>query len=339
MKHVYRPLLRSLIALVLCVGMSGTGARQAPEVPGIGVIVRPAQSQLDEETFQTRLVARALASLGYAIEPTMRTPYAEAHRAVASGEATFLADHWDPLHAPFFAAAGGVTRLSMGGTLTDQAVQGYLIDRKSAEAQGIRGLGQLREARLARLFDTDGDGKADLAGCNPGWGCRQIIDHQLAAFDLTDTVTHHHGPYETLIEQVIERHRGGQPVLYYAWTPYWVSSVLVPGRDVIWLTVPFSSRPGDTDRSRTALPDGTDYGFALNTIRILVNRRFAEAHPDAMTLFRLMRLPARDISAQNLRMHHGESSDADIERHVSEWIARHRVTWEGWLQQARAAAP
>jgi glycine betaine/proline transport system substrate-binding protein len=38
---------------------------------------------------------------------------------------------------------------------------------------------------VAALFDGDGDGKADLIGCNPGWGCEGAINHHLDAFGLT----------------------------------------------------------------------------------------------------------------------------------------------------------
>jgi len=337
MSRLPRSLLRPLIAL-LFTGIAGPCASQAGSTPGHDVPVRAAQSLLDEESFQTRLVLRALAALGYSPEPVLRVSYEAAHRAVAGGQATFMADHWDPLHAPFFGAAGGERRLMTLGTLTEHALQGYLVDRRSAELLGVHDLAQFRDPNIARHFDTDGDDRADLAGCNPGWGCQRIIDHQLRAYDLSDTVTHHAGPYESLMTDVIARQAAGRSVLYYTWTPNWVSDVLVPGRDVVWLTVPFSSQPGIADPTRTALGDGTDYGFQPNTIRIVANRTFAEAHPDARRLFELIRLPNGDIAAQNLRMHKGESSEADVERHVGEWIAEHRVSWEGWLRQAREAA-
>lgn len=337
MSRLLRSSIRPLFTLLFA-AVAGPGFSQSAMAPGEGVRIRPAQSQLDEESFQTRLVCRALKALGYTIEPVARSAYAEAHRRVARGEATFMADHWDPLHTSFYEAAGGHRLLLKTGPLTRDAVQGYLIDRKTAEALGIRNLAQLRDPMLARHFDMDGDGKADLVGCEPGWGCRDIIDHQLGAYQLSDTVTHHTGPYNTLMARLIERQRQGLPVLYYTWSPNWVSDVLVPGRDVTWLTVPFSSAPGQTSPTRTALGDGTDYGFELNSIRIVVNRAFASAHPDALRLLERLRLPARDISAQNLRRHRGESSDEDIERHVTEWIDQHRVTWENWLREARQSA-
>ncbi|MCQ4504704.1 proline/glycine betaine ABC transporter substrate-binding protein ProX, partial [Vibrio parahaemolyticus] len=70
------------------------------------------------------------------------------------------------------------------------AAQGYLIDKNTAEKYGITNIGQLKDPKLAKLFYANGDGKADLTGCNPGWGCEIVVEHQLYAFKLRDTVTH-----------------------------------------------------------------------------------------------------------------------------------------------------
>ncbi len=125
------------------------------------------------------------------------------------------------------------------GVYSDNAAQGYLIDKKTAEAHNITNIAQLQDPKIAKLFDADGDGKADLTGCNPGWGCEAMIEHHLDAYKLRDTVTHQQGTYSALIADTITRYKSGKPMLYYTWTPYWVSNELKPGKDVVWLEVPF----------------------------------------------------------------------------------------------------
>ena len=69
-----------------------------------------------KETFQTLLVSRALTRLGYAAQAIKEVDYPLAHLAdlaplaIASGEATFMVDHWDPLHADFYKGVGGVAK-------------------------------------------------------------------------------------------------------------------------------------------------------------------------------------------------------------------------------------
>jgi glycine betaine/proline transport system substrate-binding protein len=113
---------------------------------------------------------------------------------------------------------------------------------------------------------------------------------------------------------------------------------MVPGRDVVWLQVPFSALPGERKGVDTMLPSGQNYGFQANNQRIIANLKFARENPAAAKLFSIMRLSANDISAQNLRMRDGEKSPADIERHADAWIKAHQETCDGGIQEALQAA-
>lgn len=309
----------------------------AAELPGKGVSVQPLKSSIAEETFQTLLVMKALEKLGYEVEPIKEIEYAAGHIAIANGDATFLADHWDPLHVDFFEKAGGDGKLFREGVYSGGALQGYLIDKKTADKHQIKSIDQLKDPKIAALFDANGDGKADLAGCNPGWGCEKVIEHHLDSYGLRDSITHNQGSYGAIIADSIARYKQGESIFYYTWTPYWVSGVLVPGKDVSWLQVPFSSLPGARKDVDTSLPDGSNYGFEANTQRIIANREFAEANPSAAKLFSIMRLSSNDISAQNLRMRDGEKSAEDIERHANAWIKANQKLFDGWVEEAGKA--
>ena len=137
--------------------------------------------------------------------------------------------------------------------------------------------------------------------------------------------------------KAIARYKAGKPILYYTWTPHWVSAVLRQGKDVIWLKVPFSALPGERAGVDTELPNGDNYGFEINSMRIVANRGFAEQNPVAAKLFEIMKLPIQDISVQNMKMREGEVSPRDIERHVTEWIESHQALFDSWLSIALAA--
>lgn len=322
-------------ASVISLALIAPGA-MAADLPGKGIKVQPLKSSLAEETFQTLLVMKGLEKLGYTVEPIKELEYATGHLALANGDATFLASHWDPLHAEFYKSAGGDAKLWRKGAYSTNGVQGYLIDKKTAEQHKITHLDQLKDPAIAKLFDTNDDGKADLTGCTPGWGCEAAIEHHLTAYKLRDSVTHVQGSYPALMADTIARFKAGKPILYFTWMPYWVSAELRPGQDVVWLQVPFSAQPGSS--ADTALPDGKNYGFGLNIQRIVANKQFTDANPAAAKLFELMQLPVADINAQNLAMYKGQNKAADMERHTNGWIKAHQKTFDGWIQQALAAA-
>ncbi|QXL85373.1 glycine betaine/L-proline ABC transporter substrate-binding protein ProX [Comamonas sp. NLF-1-9] len=329
--------LRRLLVLATAASTFALAA-SAADLPGKGVKVLPLKSSIAEETFQTLLVMKALEKLGYEVQPIKEVEYPTAHIAIGNGDATFLADHWNPLHADYYKNAGGDAKLYREGIFSANAAQGYLIDKKTADAHKISNIAQLKDPAIAKLFDSDGDGKADLTGCNPGWGCEAVIEHQLTAFDLRKTVTHQQGSYSALIADTITRYKAGKPILYYTWTPYWVSNELKPGKDVVWLEVPFSSLPGEQKGLDTKLPNGKNYGFVVNNQQIVANKAWCDANPAAAKLFAVMQLPIADINAQNFLMSQGQNKAADIERHTDQWIKAHQETFDGWIAQARAAA-
>jgi glycine betaine/proline transport system substrate-binding protein len=331
-----RRFTRTLLACALLA--AGLPAHAADPLPGKGVQVLPLQSSLAEETFQTLLVTRALKKLGYEVLPIKEVEYPMAHIAVANGDATFMANHWNPHHAEFYKSAGGDAKLSRKGVYAAGAAQGYMIDKKTADQYKITHLGQLSDPQLARLFDTTGDGKADLVGPSAGWGGEAVVNHQLSAFKLQGTVRYTQGNYPALISETIARFKAGKPVLFYAWTPYWLSNVLRAGQEVVWLEVPFSAMPGVQAGTDTRMPNGKNYGFPLNNEYIVANRQFVEQNPVAAKLFETMSLPIHDISLQNRLMRDGENRQQDIERHTDAWIKAHQKTFDGWIAQARAAA-
>lgn len=310
----------------------------ANDLPGKGVSVQPLQSSVAEETFQTLIVNRAMEALGYDVKPTKEVDYNVAYTSIARGDATYLAVHWFPLHADKYDMAGGDDNFYRKGHYVSGGAQGYLIDKKTANQYGITNIEQLKDPKIAALFDADGDGKADLTGCNPGWGCEMVLNHQIKAYGLEDTVAHNQGNYAALISDTISRFKNGHPVLYYTWTPYWVSGVLVPNEDVVWLEVPFSSLPGQRAETDTSLPNGKNYGFEMNSMRIVANKTFAEENPAAAKLFEVMKLDINAVSAQNMMMNQGKNSTADIESHVNGWIKANQAQFDQWVSQAKTAA-
>lgn len=307
----------------------------AGSLPGEGITVQAVQSPIAEESFQTIIINEALKELGYQVEDIKEVDYSAGYTSIANGDATYMAVSWYPLHNSMYKNAGGDEAFYRKGHYIKGAAQGYLVDKKTADKYGIDNLGDFKDPKIAALFDTDGDGKADLTGCQAGWGCEGVIEHQLDAFNLRDRITHKQGQYAAIISDTIARYKEGDSIFYYTWTPYWVSGKLVPGKDVVWLEVPHSANPNGTD---TALPNGKNYGFDINSERIVANKKFAQANPAAAKLFEIATLSVNDVSAENMLISNGEDSQKQIKQHAMNWIKANKKTFDGWIAQAKAAA-
>ena len=324
-----------IAALAASTTLAGAAFADDHAMPGKGVTVRPVIQPTVEEFFQARIVFQALEDLGYDVAEPEEVLAQTMHLALGTGDADFTTASWNKLHHNFFEESGGDAVLEKVGTLIDGALQGYLVNKAAYDA-GIQNLGDLADPEKAAMFDADGDGLADLAGCVPGWGCERVIEHQLTEFGLRDTVTHNQGEYNAIIADTIARNAAGENVLYYTWTPYWVSGVLAPGEDVEFLAVPYSSLPDGATAETTF--NGKDLGFAVDSIRIIATDEFLGANPAAAKLFEVASIDINSVSAQNKLVADGEDSSEDIDRHVADWIDANRATYDGWLDAARAAA-
>ncbi len=328
--------LRALLAAGIGSALLFTGSgADADALPGAGVSVQPISTGRLDHYFQEYVVEIGLQQLGYETEPFLEAQFPALHLALGQGDADYTSVHWDPLHVAFYEEAGGDATLQRVGHLISNAQQGYLIDRKTAEAYGITNLEQLQQPEIAALFDSDGDGKANMVGCNPGWGCERVIEHQLDAFELRDSISHDQGEYFALIADAITRFNQGDPILYYTWSPLWVSSILQPGKDTVWLDVPFSTLP-DRENVDTAMADGHNRGFEVNTIRVLANKAFLEANPAAARFLSLVEIPIADVNNAILKQHDGAATPEAIHAEAEAWIAAHQAEFDGWVAEAAA---
>ncbi|SDP86983.1 glycine betaine/L-proline ABC transporter substrate-binding protein ProX, partial [Desulforhopalus singaporensis] len=259
-------------------------------MPGEGKTVQPCYTSIIEELFQLLVINKGLEKLGYEVKTPLELEITAMHLAVAQGDADFDACMWIPLHNNFYEKIGGASVVSVVGPYVEGAVQGYLIDKKTADQYNIRYLNDLADPKLAKLFDHDGDGKADLTGCNAGWGCERTIEHHLDTYKLRDTVTDNQGSYFALMADTIARYKAGEPVLYYTFFPSWIGSVLVPDKDVVWLEVTHTDLPKGEEGVNTITADGKNLGFSVNTINVLANNKFLNANPAAKRLFELVKI-------------------------------------------------
>ncbi len=311
-------------------------AASAEDLPGAGVSVSPIKGSPVNAWFQHFVVQIGLENLGYEVEETREVDFPALHLSVANGDADYTVNNWTPLHNGFFEKSGGEEMMTRVHAVITGAGQNYYIDKKTADAYGITNLDQFKDPQVAELFDSDGDGRANLSGCNPGWGCELAIEHHLDAYELRDVIQHDQGSYSAIMADTIARYREGEPILYYTWTPNWISDVLVPGSDVSPLNVPFSALPNNPDAD-TELADGSNPGFAVNDVFIVANNDFLEENPPARRFMELVEIPIGAVNAAQIKIRDGEDSLEDFRRHAEDWVTANQAQFDAWVAEAAAA--
>lgn len=301
------------------------------------VKIRSAHSSWIEELFQTMVVNIGLERLGYQIEAPIEIQYPALYLSIANGDLDYSVVYYQPGHKGFFEKAGGTEKLEGVGSLVTNGFQGYQIDKKTSEQYNITNIQQLKDPKLAKLFDVDGNGKANLIGCNPGWACELIMDHQIEAFGLQDTVEQTSGEYTALLADSLARYQQGKSILFYAYNPHWIGATLKVGKDVVFLEAPFASFPESmTDiKEEDAIIDGKNYGLPKGDQRMVANKEFLAVNPVAKRWLELVEIPVEDMNAESLRIKNGENTSKDIRRHAEEWIKNNQEKFDGWLEEAK----
>jgi len=346
MKMIYPR--RSYMAGVAVAALCSLSAHAvlAQEKPGEGVTIEMARASWDTGWFPAEIYKQLLEELGYSVKGPITLDNPAFYQAVGQGDLDLWVNGWFPLHNTyeevFSQGAEKIGYVAEGG-----ALQGYLVDKKSAEQYGIETIADFKKEEIRTAFDRNGDGRADLVACPPGWGCEEVIEHHLDAYELRETLNSIKAGYAASMADAIAAHQQGEPILFYTWTPNWTVDALKPGEDVVWIEVPHTDLPEDQKEleDATTLSDVTgcvadpcNLGFPANDIRPVASSAFLKENPAVAALLREVTIPIGDIYAQNAEMNGGADSPEDIARQASEWIEKNQDEVDAWLERARAAA-
>ena len=304
-------LIAAVAAFVLVLSACGVEDEGGP--------VAIARADWSSGYMQAAIYAQLIEELGYEVtDPAAAElrPYSF-YPALAAGQYDLWANGWFPLHDIYLEGenvTGQAVDLPIepvGWQVADGATDGLMIDKATADSLGINSMDGV--ADNAGVFDEDGDGKADLTGCNVGWGCETSINEQIADESWGTSVEQMSGDYDNLAQGVVAKVSAGEPALFYAWTPNWTNTVLVAGDNAVWLQ------------------------SAVNDIRAVANTDFLDANPAIRGLLEVVAIPLSDIAAQNAKMVAGDYTEADVEADAQAWIANNRDKVDSWLATARAA--
>lgn len=342
-KVISRTALCSTLALATTFGAHAQDA----SMPGEGTTVDMARATWDTGFWQAEVYSQLLEELGYDVSDPTTLDAPAFYQAVALGEVDLWVNGWFPLHNSYEDTfTDGAEKVGM--SVEAGALQGYLIDKASAEKYDITTVKDMQKDEVQKAFDSNGDGKADLVGCPPGWGCEVVISHQYDALGWEDDFNIIQGGYSASMADVVGRFQNDEPVFFYTWTPNWTVGELKPGEDVVWLQMEETSLPesqadladetlaGDLAGCRGEMP--CDLGWPANDIRPVANTAFLDENPAARELLEQVSIPIEDIFTQNAKMNQGADSPEDIAMQAETWIEDNRDKVDQWLQAARDAA-
>jgi len=189
--------------------------------------VKMAKANWDTGYFQAEIYKQALEKMGYKVTEPKAIKPSVFYVAAAAGDLDLWVNGWFGTHDGYIKEAKGKVK-KVGYVMKKGGLQGYLIDKKSADSLGIKSVMDIK--KHAAKFDSNGDGKADMVACPPGWGCEKQITKHFAELGLGDFINPVKADYSASMADVVAKYKNGKPVLFYTWTPNWTVGALKLGQ-------------------------------------------------------------------------------------------------------------
>ncbi|MBN8241604.1 glycine betaine/L-proline ABC transporter substrate-binding protein ProX [Nitratireductor aquimarinus] len=331
--------LKKSIPAIAALALLGSVAMpaMAADAPGEGKTIKMAQATWDTGWFHSEIYKQLFEELGYTVDGPTTLDNPPFYQAVGYGDVDLWVNGWFPIHDTYRPAFEGSAEI-IGAVAAGGALQGYLVDKASAEKFDIKTLDDFKRDEVKEAFDRDGDGKADLVACPPGWGCEVAIEGHLTEYGLKDHINEIKASYSASMADAVAAHDSGEPILFYTWTPNWTVNELKLGEDVVWIQVPEEATEENAAAGiASCVADPCVMGFEANDIVPVANSKFLEENPAVAAVLKTASIPLEDIFAQNSAMNDGADSPEDIKKQASDWIEKNREMVDGWLEEARKA--
>ncbi len=332
--------------------------------PGEGVDVTMARADWTTGYFQAEVYKLLMEDLGYTVsEPSsLELGPSLAYLSMSQGEIDFWVNSWYPGHMSWLEAdrpdgtkvGDHLTRV--GAEMPAGGLQGFLVTKSVAEENGITTLDQIyADPELSALFDNNGNGTPDLYGCPESWTCDNIITEMACQFDWD--VEQIQAGYDTMIAEATDLANAGEPMAIYTWTPSAYITKLIPGNNVMWISVDGEvddqNCSGQENAEQYAQANATAsigedsclfnaagecrLGWTAADIQVTANTDFIDANPAAAELLDQVVMPLIDVALANVEQDATDGSVAAIRAIAERWVAENADLTSGWLDAARAA--
>ena len=156
--------------------------------------------------------------------------------------------------------------------------------------------------------------------------------------------------YDGLFAEMVNRVNAGEPGILYTWSPASYLTVLVPGVNVLWLSVeavlgtqnPLGKTGGENHQQGEGFTAfGADMctqpcqlGWEAADIQVSMRTDRLNENPFLRNLFPLIRPSILDISFLQVDQTDGDGSLAHVRELASGWMTANRATVTGWLAAA-----
>ena len=307
---------------------------------------------------QAEIVRQVMQTAGYTVSDPAEIELgpSNAYTAMAEGACHMWANSWYPGHFSWYENElpdGSLVAdhvMAVDGLFQDSGVQGFLLTKSWADDNNIVSIDQInRDEALWSQFDSDGDGVGEILGCPEDWTCDDIIENMIA-FSGWDNFVETKAGYDALFAEFMNKVNAGEPAIIYTWTPASYVVQMVPGVDVVWVSVenvlddsnPLGKDGGENHTQGEGFTGlGADectqpcqLGWEAADIQVSARIDLLEGDPFLAALLPQIRPSILDISILQVDQSNGDGSEAHVQELAAGWMADNADVVAGWISAA-----
>lgn len=238
-------------------------------------------------------------------------------------------DVWLPNQESFtkkYVDGAGTVELSKNSYVGKQS---FCVSKKFAEEHNVKSVFDLARPEVAKLMDSDGDGKGEIWIGAPAWASANVNQVKVRDYGLLPFITPVRAEQSVMQATVGDTIAKGRGYAFYCYSPHaiWFLHDIVrleepPHDPAKYVMLQPSDDPDWYEKSKVASED------ALKNVQVAYSKSLKDRSPVIYEFLQNMSLTDSDVSYFAFQIA-GEKRDAD--EVVKEWIKENSDRVDGWL--------
>jgi glycine betaine/proline transport system substrate-binding protein len=153
------------------------------------------------------IVRKGLEELGYNVSKPKELQNSLFYQSLVLGDVDYWTNGWFPMHKEHIPKNSADKMEIIGYVVKAGGLQGYLVSKREVDKFNIKSLDDFKRPEVKKAFDSNGDGKADLVACPPGWGCENTIEYHLDIYGMREHINSIKAGYTASMADTLARYK------------------------------------------------------------------------------------------------------------------------------------
>ena len=206
--------------------------------------------------------------------------------------------------------------------------QSFCVTKQFAEANKVTSIFDLARPEIAKLMDSDGNGKGEIWVGAPGWASANVNQVKVRDYGLLPFMDPVRADQSVMTATVGDSIKKGIGYAFYCYSPHaiWFQHDVVrleepPFDPAKYKALQPSEDPNWYENSKVMTED------ALKKVQIAYSKSLAERSPAITDLLKNIKLTGEDVSNFAFQIESGKSAD----QVAKEWVKANSARVDSWL--------